>query len=410
MTQAFKGSENGERRKRMVEDNSGPAVQALDADEAPRCWTRTAPSVGASSDGPLNEDRVAPKASVPSAGLSETPSDPTRSSLAHGSRLPAVRRFPWIALAIAGAMGVLFAVGQFSILPEVIRLFGTPTRVELGVKQHPDGSLLVQWNRTFVERAVRGVLVIEDGPAQHTFHLDRRQLASGTLSYSPAARELTFRLELLTRDGEWKWASIRVVDGSVAPPRAEPTKLTKFRPTTEALPIQNPRHAGLKATPTGRNALAPPSRWVAPRHVAATPSSSGEGPTRIENVPQTLLANSSGFSRARTDSAENRSQPESEPAYVPARALKQVAPSQPNLVGVKLSESVEVAVSVRIDQEGRVTEARIVDSSSNDEQALASAALLAAMQWTFAPARVHGTTVPSNHRIVFQFRPQMQPK
>jgi TonB family protein len=97
----------------------------------------------------------------------------------------------------------------------------------------------------------------------------------------------------------------------------------------------------------------------------------------------------------------------SEIAYVPPRPLKQVVPSPKTRNFSGLTRAAEVDVEVRIDDEGQVTEARVLNNSS-DEEALKNAALSAAKDWIFEPARAHGKKVASYHRIVFHFHGQVE--
>jgi TonB family protein len=63
-------------------------------------------------------------------------------------------------------------------------------------------------------------------------------------------------------------------------------------------------------------------------------------------------------------------------------------------------------VQVRIDDAGRVAEAHVLNGS-NENQLLTNAALAAAKEWIFEPAKMNGKNVPSGHAIEFHFRPQV---
>jgi TonB family protein len=93
--------------------------------------------------------------------------------------------------------------------------------------------------------------------------------------------------------------------------------------------------------------------------------------------------------------------------YVPAQPLKQVMPSAMNLTSSVLSGAADVDVEVRIDENGRVIEAQVVNNRSDNSGLLTSAALKAAKEWIFEPAKMHGKSVPSNHVIKFRFHPQV---
>jgi TonB family protein len=93
--------------------------------------------------------------------------------------------------------------------------------------------------------------------------------------------------------------------------------------------------------------------------------------------------------------------------YLPARPFKQVLPNTRILWSSSLSGSTNVEIEVRIDQEGRVTDAHVVNNASTDNGVFASAALAAAKQWIFLPAKMKGQSVPSGHIIKFHFRQQV---
>jgi TonB family protein len=81
-------------------------------------------------------------------------------------------------------------------------------------------------------------------------------------------------------------------------------------------------------------------------------------------------------------------------------------PSATNVGPLAVSAPTDVEVEVRIDDEGRVTEARVLNNRSNNGL-LASAALAAAKEWIFEPAKMQGKSVPGDHTIDFHFHPQV---
>jgi TonB family protein len=356
----------------------------------------------------VRDDSVAANPAAASADVSGTASDPHIAALLHVRKRPHGRLYSSVALVLAIGIGAVFLVRQYSLLPRATRLFGkrAVTQFQLAVEPRPDGSLVVRWNRNSVQGAEAGLLHIEDGLQDHIFHLDSTQLASGFLLYSPATRDSTFRLDLFSRQGDRKSGLTRFVNGSVAPPPFDLTELAKHAMAATGHSNENPKQGSMKPIVTRTTAPVPKSARTRPHPVANTSTSSREVSSPVESLTPTLAAKTSDFQRPRNDSAENLS----EPIYVPARPLNQVAPNPANLGGsLGRSHSIEIEVKVRIDEQGRVTEAQIVNNPSDDEKELASAALVAAKQWTFAPAKVRGRTVPSDHKIVFHFRPEVQP-
>jgi len=67
-------------------------------------------------------------------------------------------------------------------------------------------------------------------------------------------------------------------------------------------------------------------------------------------------------------------------------------------------EAGKVEVQVTVDESGRVNEAWPVRKDKEINSLVASAAISAARQWIFQPARLHGKAIAAQHLIVFEFR------
>ncbi len=68
-----------------------------------------------------------------------------------------------------------------------------------------------------------------------------------------------------------------------------------------------------------------------------------------------------------------------------------------------VSMLLQVEVSVKVNEKGHVTEARLAGDRSSVPVYLAFAALDAAKQWSFQPATLRGQNVASDHILVFKF-------
>jgi TonB family protein len=85
--------------------------------------------------------------------------------------------------------------------------------------------------------------------------------------------------------------------------------------------------------------------------------------------------------------------------FVPARAVRQVAPSLP--ANIKVPEDTRVSVRVELDDTGRVKGTDLV--SRNVDTRLANAAMDAARRWRFEPARQRDKRVESSVILHFRF-------
>lgn len=95
-------------------------------------------------------------------------------------------------------------------------------------------------------------------------------------------------------------------------------------------------------------------------------------------------------------------------SFVSPRPLLQVMPNAKLLPAGAVPEVSRVEVQVRIDVNGQVIAARVLNEG-NVKSALANAAVSAARQWTFQPATLGGEKITSDHTILFEFRPETQP-
>ncbi|MGI8960092.1 MAG: energy transducer TonB [Bryobacteraceae bacterium] len=96
--------------------------------------------------------------------------------------------------------------------------------------------------------------------------------------------------------------------------------------------------------------------------------------------------------------------PEGVPAYVPARALKEVLLDSKSFISWNVREETKVDVQLRIDEKGHVVEAHIKNGAQKNGF-LRNAALEAAKQWIFEPAKSDGKNIASDHTIEFRFHP-----
>lgn len=90
--------------------------------------------------------------------------------------------------------------------------------------------------------------------------------------------------------------------------------------------------------------------------------------------------------------------------FVAPHPIRQVLPDTTLFPPIFLATSPQIEVNVKVDKDGRVTEAHVVGRKKVKE-ALVGAAVIAAKQWSFQPAKLHGRPIASEHTIIFQFHP-----
>jgi hypothetical protein len=142
--------------------------------------------------------------SEPSGDVTASPPD----DLPFLSDEPHKTRSAWAGLALRAGMMVLATV---ALVISMIGYLGAPRRGvdnvaasapssgSLGLQVEPRAKdLLVTWNQRApgILNAHRGVLSIRDGGGLRNLNLDRTQLATGSVLYTPASDDIQFRLEV----------------------------------------------------------------------------------------------------------------------------------------------------------------------------------------------------------------------
>jgi TonB family protein len=90
--------------------------------------------------------------------------------------------------------------------------------------------------------------------------------------------------------------------------------------------------------------------------------------------------------------------------FIGPRVISQVMPNTRDLPHGVIVKPTRVNVETRIDSLGRVSKARLINF--DEETPIGAAALAAAKQWKFEPAKLRGQPVESDHTIVFEFQPE----
>jgi Gram-negative bacterial TonB protein C-terminal len=354
---------------------------------------------------------------------------------------PTLRRFTFLLTALLVACAGLYVWAHKSgvsvpVLPKHV----SRSDVGLQVQASPGGQIDLSWDRTsrHLQTAQGAKLVITDGKVRRELYLDKTQLRFGRLTYFSNSTDVQFSLEIHLDNAGSISESIRVLppqtgsahvsrDTAVArsahmPPESEP----KFTQSPTAPRSSAARAAAIQEVHP-RNTHAPGSS--SPRRVAgqldpARPEAAAVRSSRTKVLPPPSLERLTGGlvsaapqihvaavplpSPPQPDHLPSGVSPtrknEARPTYVPAQPLRQVMPTKPPPVPSSAYHAVDIAVQVKIDEYGQVTEAHLIHPAASDA-VLATRAISAAKQWTFEPAKSHGKNVPSEHTIVFKFRP-----
>jgi TonB family protein len=368
------------------------------------------------------------------AGVSRTGLRPAAPAAAKHSVVPepatqARYRVPPVSwLAVPAIAGVFLAAGLFvsrnhaskqpqTVVPAAVR---APRQPELSLDVERTGDALrVRWdpNLPAVRQAALGVLWITDGGQQFRRELDPQELAEGSTTYTPVSNDVNFELRIfaLTDQTNKSFEEIAPapaptqVAGSEAPPGAPAAS----RPVPEALGKPSPFRASRAKRPripvpapvTAARALPhvePPPPLPAERHPAelagALPFHSLPSlPPAPEAAVSYETPRASAFRRA-LRKISPFGDPDAPDAFVPPAPIRKVSPAVPDG-----DAQGSVDVKVYIDESGKVSRAQLLTKDSD----LADAALNAARQWHFTPARKRDKPVPSEMVLHFRFGGEM---
>jgi TonB family protein len=315
-----------------------------------------------------------------------------------------------------------------------------------------------------VASASDATLQIFDGQMSREVHLDGREVADGSVLYRPLTNDIRFRLIVRGEQGSAS-GSVRLLDGlasrqSTLDVSSPAQNALAMRPG-ETTPVSGAPVSGDAAAPAllrdGAAVLPPgPAATFVPGAATGNAASAAADPALSAYVPPVGMATTGrpgyqaphGFG----DVAKSSAQPYETPAtigtnagsraggdttggvtingwdpapvtksrtkarttqtpvsssygdttragFVAPRPLVQVMPNVRTIPAGTLPVRTRVAVKVSVDSYGRVTGARVTGAGVNSK--VAAAALSAAKQWMFDPARDNGIRISSEHTIVF---------
>lgn len=285
--------------------------------------------------------------------------------------------------------------------------------VGLRVSRLDSGQLDLSWNRDAADlrNARAAKLAISDGPLRQELDIDSAQLRLGRLIYFPQGTDVQFRLQVFLDGQHSITESVRVIapgirqPGSVAAPNG--------RTLASKGPVQRPGNSAPQHRFRSPELVAGRAQVPAPQDSHAIPLPDIRLTAQNDPPPPAALAAlpkpPASPTAAPVPTPEHHStslQTAPVSAFVPPHPVREVMPDLRQLGPWVISAPTEIAVTVRIDQTGTVSEATPVATAKIPNRLLASAALTAARQWKFTPGMIRGKPVATDHTIVFEFRPR----
>jgi len=232
----------------------------------------------------------------------------------------------------------------------------------LGLRIQVQGNdFLITWDRDApaLRAVTKGVLRIQDGSEHRSTELQPAELANGSIIYRPHSDDVDFLLTVYAADGAVTRESVRAVDGTSGAKRDQAADVEKAAAAPQAVPVRRPE--ALRTEPR-RSAVQARGR---------------------EPVGKTARASD----------------------YVAPQPLRVVMPDVARLAAESLPSTGKIDVEVTVDEHGHVRAARIPEHAPSVSSAAARAAIAAAKQWRFEPAKLQGKPVASKHHIIFNIQP-----
>ncbi len=297
-------------------------------------------------------------------------------------------------------------------------------------------SLHLLWDRNApsIRSATHAVLHITDGAYTSDRNMSPAMLWTGSFTYEPKSAEETFQLDVYS-DAPGGTGVIQVlnpVPQSPAPAVKPVAPAYPAAPLQAAAPVSRPLIPANNSTP-----MVVPEKKILP---APKTEDKVEDPPDARSIPPAIPERGRQPSPLATSPSNSLATPISYPSSAPTVQMS-AEPVQGSRVGrlvgkiplvrrlkrpsrvaspvpvfqarpkVQLSQAdrpngpVAVNVKVRVAESGSVMQAEVEDYGDPPNWRLAAAALDAARRWTFEPARVEDTAVPSDVILHFRFTP-----
>ncbi len=288
-----------------------------------------------------------------------------------------------------------------------------PPASELGLELNRAGQdVQLRWNRNLpvLASARGGSVAITDGTDHLILALNRDQLTTGRVIYTPRSRDVDFELTIQSSDGKNLTESVRAVQ----PP---PKPATPLAPAEKGAPAETRQTAD---TVVRTRTADPPATAASSAAGSITPSPAPQATTtKSVQLPSVQLAEdpppviSSGTMPA-PQALTNL--PTAAPAFRTANPTPTpVSPSLttpvklPPQLWSTLRKEIDVQLTLVVGPNGRVQSIKKPLEDDPLRRAVISIAANTVLGWHFNPAKVNGTPVKGEYVVNFRFKPNGSP-
>ena len=304
-------------------------------------------------------------------------------------------------------------------------------------------ALQLSWDRDspVLRGTTRAVLHIEDGANIIDRNLTPAELTAGNVSYAPKGADVAFRIDIYSA-APTAVGSVQLLSPPLVAPLPQPVEhavsrspaplVVREEPPPSAAPSEPPpqRPDVPVRTVSARLDTPPPSpiekKYETPDRPSSPPRSAGNSTAELFEKTEASLREAAAASRGNSgpepfvnvivepipQSRLSRVVGKvpllrrlSRPRSIAPVPVYQAQPSYRLSAGEALEKPLAVDVKVHVGESGAVNGAEVVAYGDPPNLTLANAALTAARQWTFQPAREEDEAVASDVLLRFRFTP-----
>lgn len=283
------------------------------------------------------------------------------------------------------------------------------SRFALGLQiEKKAGDLLLTWNRSSppVQRAHRGSLTVQDGPQQKAIILDPSQLRTGSILYTPTSGDVVLRLDVFGEGNEVFSESVRVLASVPAAAASAPAPPPAPQPASPPVvtPTRQERASRSAVQPVRRLQPPPATRVPAGSPAVELPPKLDLREKRLPSVAVHATFPPAPQPAAQAPVRAQPAAPQPGASYTPPVVLRQTTPVLPGSVRALIMTPLLVRVRARVDDTGKVIDARPADPARGGLSGHAAEAVINAVRlWRFEPARENGRAVAGEVILEFRF-------